>query len=97
MFGGGVTVTDERYCCVSTFVRVKPPDVFKRRHNSFQERAISKHDVVVMLTTRDLMPRKVKVLTYCEKRTVQTFILVDSVICYFLHLSPKTKASPQLQ
>lgn len=76
MFGGGVTVTDERYCCVSTFVRVKPADVFKRRHHSFQERAISKHDVV-MLTTRDFMPRKVKVLTYCEKRTVQTFILVD--------------------
>lgn len=49
----------------------------RRRWDSFQERAISKHDVVVMLTTHDLMPRKVKVLTYCEKRTVQTFILVD--------------------
>lgn len=77
MFGGGGGVTDERYCCVSTFVRVKPADVFKRRHDGFQERAISKHDVVVTLTMRDLMPRKVKVLTYCEKRTVQTFILVD--------------------
>lgn len=87
MFGGGGGVTDERYRWVSTFVRVKPPDVFKETLGRFQERAVSKHDDVVMLTTRDLMPRKVKILTYCEKLNRANF----------LHLSPKTKAPPQLQ